>query len=135
MTQERLLILNRLSAFRHDHEKHNIPLGALVEFEIQMDGSNIGIEGKARLYVIGHGRDCDGTPLYTLGERPIGSPKAHPETERVDPEEDLRFHWVVTRVFNCYSEESLTPTGDHADHFYPTVWDFCDMLRGELKRG
>jgi hypothetical protein len=34
---------------------HSIPLGALVELD---DG--------VRLFVVMHGRDCDGTPLYWL---------------------------------------------------------------------
>jgi hypothetical protein len=34
---------------------HSIPIGALVELD---DG--------VRLFVVKHGRDCDGTPLYWL---------------------------------------------------------------------
>ena len=36
-------------------KEHNIPIGVLVELE---DG--------VRLWVVQHGRDCDGTPLYEL---------------------------------------------------------------------
>jgi len=36
-------------------KKHSIPIGALVE-----------LETGARLFVLRHVRDCDGTPLYTL---------------------------------------------------------------------
>jgi len=35
--------------------KHNIPVGKLVE-----------MESGVRLFVVKHGRDCDGTPLYEL---------------------------------------------------------------------
>lgn len=34
---------------------HNIPIGTLVE-----------LESGARLFVVHHARDCDGTPLYCL---------------------------------------------------------------------
>jgi len=43
---------------------HNIDVGKLVEinpFESVYDN--------LRLYVIGHHRDCDGTPLYALGKK------------------------------------------------------------------
>ncbi len=36
--------------------KHNIPLGSLVEI----------VKTGVRLFVVFHGRDCDGTPLYWL---------------------------------------------------------------------
>lgn len=45
---------------------HKIPVGALVEI-IPWD-SECGYKG-VRLYVIKHTRDCDGTPLYSLGVR------------------------------------------------------------------
>ena len=35
--------------------KHTFPIGSLVE-----------IESGARLFVVSHSRDCDGTPLYSL---------------------------------------------------------------------
>ena len=47
---------------------HKIPLGALVEF-ISYNGEEVewGNEcAGSRLYVVGHLRDCDGTPLYAL---------------------------------------------------------------------
>ena len=43
-------------------EKHKIPLGTLVEVDIGQS-SHKGV----RLYVCAHNRDCDGSPLYTLG--------------------------------------------------------------------
>lgn len=41
--------------------KHDIPLGTLVE----IDCDYIDVHG-LRLFVGAHGRDCDGTPLYSL---------------------------------------------------------------------
>jgi hypothetical protein len=52
--------------------KHNIPLGALVEvvgLEPE-DGKSNELNG-LRLLVVRHGRDCDGTPLYTLSFKPL----------------------------------------------------------------
>ena len=48
----------------NNEKTHNIDIGKLVEiipFESEYD--NI------RLYIIGHHRDCDGTPLYALGKK------------------------------------------------------------------
>ena len=47
--------------------KHNVPVGALVE--AQWDswfGDGACWKVHARLWVVGHNRDCDGTPLYSL---------------------------------------------------------------------
>lgn len=41
---------------------HEIPLGALVEILPYEDGDHTGV----RLFVVGHDRDCDGAPLYSL---------------------------------------------------------------------
>lgn len=52
--------------------KHNIPIGTLVEVKYNEWGSG-GSCAKihARLWVISHNRDCDGTPLYALCQTPI----------------------------------------------------------------
>lgn len=48
-------------------KNHNIPIGALVEVKYnQWLGDGCCVKVHARLWVVGHGRDCDGTPLYTL---------------------------------------------------------------------
>jgi hypothetical protein len=48
-------------------KKHNIPIGTLVEIEDNeyFEGGAYR-KGTARLFVIAHTRDCDGTPLYSL---------------------------------------------------------------------
>lgn len=46
---------------------HQIPIGALVEVKYDVwygDGTCAKIH--ARLFVVSHNRDCDGTPLYAL---------------------------------------------------------------------
>ena len=48
-------------------KRHNIPVGSLVEVKFD-DFSPGGFSWKvhARMWVVRHDRDCDGTPLYTL---------------------------------------------------------------------
>lgn len=53
--------------FREENEekKHNIPLGTLVEVDVDdyyLENPKKGL----RLFVVSHDRDCDGTPLYSL---------------------------------------------------------------------
>jgi len=46
---------------------HHIPIGTLVEAEWQnWHGEGACWTIKARLWVVAHRRDCDGTPLYSL---------------------------------------------------------------------
>ena len=50
---------------------HNIPVGTLVEVKYTTwHGNGACSTGHARLWVIWHTRDCDGTPLYGLGANP-----------------------------------------------------------------
>lgn len=49
--------------------KHNIPIGTLVEVKYDTwFGNGACSKVHARLWVIDHNRDCDGTPLYTLAD-------------------------------------------------------------------
>lgn len=106
---------------------HAIPLGSIVTVDFDhtcrsRNGVSIGYSGKATLYVVSHGRDCDGTPLYTLSSEPIAYPGQVGE-------EYARWRMFVDFHLHNYSEESLTPTGKQADRFY-TVQEFINMLRG-----
>lgn len=48
-------------------KKHNIPIGSLVEVKYDNWFGNGACEKvHARLWVVSHDRDCDGTPLYAL---------------------------------------------------------------------
>lgn len=60
--------------------QHNIPLGSLVE-----------LETGERLFVIKHNRDCDQTPMYSLG--------MNHEINREDS--------MFSKLHHGYSEESL----------------------------
>jgi len=51
---------------------HSIPLGSLVEVKYDTwfgDGACVKVH--ARLWVVSHNRDCDGTPLYSLSDKKI----------------------------------------------------------------
>lgn len=73
---------------------HNIPIGTIVEFDINPDQPlhgtidengkewSTGIMcGKARAYIYDHTRDCDGTPLYTLSFK--NPDKIRPDEKRI----------------------------------------------------
>jgi len=48
-------------------KNHNIPLGTLVEVKFDdWFGAGACWKVHARLWIIQHARDCDGTPLYTI---------------------------------------------------------------------
>lgn len=65
--------------------KHAIPISTLVEVKYDTwHGDGACEKVHARLFVLLHTRDCDGTPLYTLGRHP---PSADPEW--VKPEDLL----------------------------------------------
>lgn len=55
---------------QHNLEQpHNIPIGALVELKFEETcGGGACMKVHARLWVVEHYRDCDGTPLYALGK-------------------------------------------------------------------
>ncbi|MDE1834754.1 MAG: hypothetical protein KGH64_05455 [Candidatus Micrarchaeota archaeon] len=106
--REGLVMMSRV--FRYDHLKHEIPLGSLVEAEVSLyhsdpNGAEVFLNGKCKLYVIGHHRDCDGTPLYSLCDMPVASPR-----------DSFSTAWIQLKSFSHvfqhgYSEEQLTPTG------------------------
>ncbi len=50
---------------------HKIPIGSLVEVKYERwHGGGACEKVHARLWVIEHARDCDGSPLYTLARTP-----------------------------------------------------------------
>ena len=74
-------------------KKHKIPIGNLVEAKWDSwfgDGACWKVH--ARLWVVSHDRDCDGTPLYSL-------------SRWNDPD----FAKQVRQTHNGFSEESLMP--------------------------
>lgn len=106
---------------------HKIPVGTLVEVKYDTWHSGGACEKvHARLWVVSHDRDCDGTPLYTL------SPHQKPIFEGADivvPHEGKRMvlnkqvsQSILNEVVSGMAEEQLTPVelthgmmgGDHA---------------------
>lgn len=92
---------------------HDIPIGTLVEVKFdEWHGDGACEKVHARLWVVSHDRDCDGTPLYSLSKYKDlmfvnGSLKYRGEDGWWIKEE------VVLRIANDwhtgYSRESLTP--------------------------
>jgi hypothetical protein len=136
------VLLSHLKDFRHDNERHNIPLGAIVEIirddenasnclsneEIvkTKDGKEIciGILGTIRAFVVGHSRDCDGTPLYILAFHPIKYPI---EEKTFSPLKNF-YHFWVKYVSHGWPEDSLNQIGQ------VEIKDFYELI-DELRNG
>lgn len=73
-------------------KQHNIPLGQVVELDIDpeycgciqiykkeqtRDGNEVALcyPAKIKMIVVGHNRDCDGTPLYCISDIPVKANK------------------------------------------------------------
>ena len=106
--------------------KHNIPLGKLVEINWE-NGEYNGV----RLFVVSHGRDCDGTPLYGLSfDKNAGTDLLETEREIEALQNDhsgaehsalmLRIAYSnkvqnLGRILDGISEESLTVISEVAN--------------------
>ena len=93
---------------------HNIPIGTLVEVAFCSWLGNGACEKiQARLWVISHDRDCDGTPLYTVSQW--------------DDPVFAMSHLVIGQAHRGLSEQSLTPvkvTQKISDGYdLPEWWD------------
>jgi hypothetical protein len=102
--------------YQHNMEvPHKYPLGSLVNYaenKRKSDGTtDVKVSTQGTFIVVGHHRDCDGSPLYTISEKPYAP--------HVDE------HWnysalclYANRVpevhFSCLGEESLTPVPNKA---------------------
>ena len=95
--------------------KHNIPIGALVEFKVsEWHGKGACQVIHARHWVVSHDRDCDGTLLYSLSPTPkdkwedieIHIPWFD-DWNKVKMKPELAQHFYY-RVVNGMTEESLT---------------------------
>lgn len=92
--------------------KHSVPLGTKVEVSdvvlTAFFSDEINIPGPIQLLVVGHTRDCDGTPLYILSDISVRYPSQEPPYSRAT----LLFHRTSTLVLHNYPEESLSVLGD-----------------------
>jgi hypothetical protein len=85
--------------------KHNTPLKTLVEVEIEKVFANdTSLKGLVQMYVIWHGRDCDGSPLYWLSTYPEGADEWPPDGSDVVAR---MLHRHMYGVHGGYSEEQL----------------------------
>ena len=91
---------------------HNIPIDTLVEVKYDSwYGNGACSKVRARLFVVEHARDCDGSPLYTLA--------AVPQKDEVLSLIDLRLQLpdfirhqldvALRHIVTGFSESSLTP--------------------------
>lgn len=79
-------------------KQHNIPVGKLVEIDMGLDEDDYAYDEKyagMRLFVVGHHRDCDGTPLYSLGSKGMDM-----------WQEDDRFH--NPKTYHGFPEDCLS---------------------------
>lgn len=107
---------------------HKIALGTLVEVKYDTWFGNGACEKvHARLFVVKHNRDCDGTPLYSLCQRP--DPENYfnflSEISGLSPKQ-IEF---ITKGFihSGYAEESLTVipvTEDIKQGKEPLAWPY-----------
>ena len=87
---------------------HNIPIGTLVEVKYdEWCGNGACLKVHARLWVVKHTRDCDGTPLYTLSKR------REPSNAIIQVDGLVLNDEISSAIYNEYvtgiSEEQLTP--------------------------
>lgn len=97
-------------------KRHAIPVGTLVEVKYdEWHGDGACTKVRARLWVVHHARDCDGTPLYVLGK--------YRGMSVMDPKNpNLYAHGTV----NGLSEDALTPvelTQALRDGYGALEWD------------
>ena len=89
-------------------KKHNIPVGALVEFKIShWHGGGACEKIHARLWIVSHDRDCDGTPLYTLSRNRVPS-SGSIVIQGIALKEYLS-QAIINNHVSGITEESLTP--------------------------
>jgi hypothetical protein len=91
---------------------HKIPLGTLVEVKGEKWGGNgYNMKFQAWLFVVGHDRDCDGTPLYKLCRRPDPEVEFEAWAEvskgSINVKQIEFLAGVFGMFYNNYSEESL----------------------------
>lgn len=112
--------------------KHNIPIGALVEVKYDnWHGDGACEKIHARLWVVNHTRDCDGTPIYSLGEKPYKTiirmlEDLYPDLDLMRKDVWWNFAKQLNWIRGTFSEESLTPVEVTED-----LKDGCGKLRWE----
>lgn len=81
--------------------QHALPLGAVVIYRCD--------DNVAKLIVVQHSRDCDGTPLYMVGQEPLEPP---PSRYKIYSTEYLVYRLHVGWFAGNVPAEILTDTGE-----------------------
>lgn len=92
-------------------QNHTIPLGSLVEILGDEGDDDTGL----RLFVVHHGRDCDGTPLYGLSFKKNAKEQMDKHEKQVKTLPDgqdyqiakMFYHMARGSILFNYGEESL----------------------------
>lgn len=103
------------------HLTHKISLGQIVESEVEEE---MGYKGKVKGIVVGHSRDCDGTPLYILSDLAVRYNPYHDILERLEYKKWAGF------VTGGFSERSLRVCeGEFEALQFDNIYDYeRDML-------
>jgi len=112
---------------------HNIPVGTLVEVEYSSwFGGGACERVQARLWVHSHGRDCDGTPLYVLSQKPPREVKPSDPMLYFPGEED-ELHGYATGSFLKREVTQATLDG-HRSGFHEDSLKVVEVT-DDLRRG
>lgn len=158
-TNHHVICVCRHPRFRQDHLQHRHPLGQVVvlktwhsnqdEFVLgevlkgQEDQEIVtGFQGKIKLIVVGHNRDCDGTPLYVLSVKPIGFPQLGYYDEQnhcmVYPDgrggldHDFRYRRWVSFFVTGIGEDNIEPTEEFIPLQHDSIYDYEEALRRDI---
>jgi hypothetical protein len=87
-----------------------------------------GIKGKVKLIVVGHYRDCDGTPLYVLSSDSIGYISGY---ESVKQQTSYK-RWVDLFITGISEDHLQECFGEKVELKHKSVFEFEEQLRKEL---
>ncbi len=102
---------------------HGIPLGQLVEVELNDEHSPCWLKGRARLIVVGHIRDCDGTPLYALSAWPI-------RVSGTSTRENCLMSMHTPYFSQGHAETDLTPVkGEAVEMWHQSIYEYLKSFQ------
>jgi len=113
------------------HMSHKLSLGQLVEVEIDntithkaVDESSVSavIKGTMRLFIVGYMRDCDGTPLYIIGDFPVKYPNIDEAGSSINA--SIYYKRFCNYVSMGHSEDSLKVIDAPLVKIHNTVSDY-----------
>jgi hypothetical protein len=106
----------------------------------------VGIKGELKMIVVGHHRDCDGTPLYILSFKPIGFPAGKysvydPQTQQTVYPHEGRSDLVMGLKYGMWAGFHVHGIGRDSfevcpDEFIPLkyedIYEYEEKMRREL---